>query len=415
MFKTNVRYDIMKVVKEMERIIFHVDVNNAFLSWTAVLMIKDGSKIDIRNIPSVIGGDEKKRHGIVLAKSMPAKKKGIVTGESLYTARKKVDKLYVARADRQSYIKYSNDFYNILCKYSPVIERYSIDECFLDMTSMRKIYKDPLKTAYMIRDEIYNKLGFTVNVGIGNSKLCAKMASDFEKPNKVHTLFNDEIKRKMWPLKVDDLFMVGRSSAKKLHELGIHTIGELANSNIEILIKHFKSMGKMMKEYANGIDLSNVERSVPKNQGISNSTTLPYDLEKVSDIKKVLYKLSCMVGIRLRNEKKYAMCIAVQLRNSNFFNYQHQKKLTNPVSSNEDIYNLSCEILNKMWNGDPVRLVGLRVTDFTDKTFEQISLFEESGKIKQREKMQETLDKINNKYGANTINSAALYEKNKDS
>ena len=327
----------------MERIIFHIDVNNAFLSWTAVSMLKNGSKLDIRDIPSVVGGDEKQRHGVVLAKSMPAKKKGIVTGESLYSARKKVDKLYVAPMDRKSYIKYSNDFYNILCKYSPVIERYSIDECFLDMTSMKKIYDDPVKTAYVIKDEIYERLGFTVNVGIGNSKLCAKMASDFEKPNKVHTLFDDEIKDKIWPLKVDDLFMVGRSSSKKLHELGIHTIGDLANSNIELLIKHFKSMGKMMKDYANGIDLSSVERAVPKNQGISNSTTLPNDLEKLSDIKKVLYKLSCMVGIRLRKEKKYAMCIAVQLRNSNFFNYQHQKKLTNPISSNEDIYNLSCE------------------------------------------------------------------------
>ena len=394
----------------MERIIFHVDVNNAFLSWSAVEMLKNGSKIDIRTIPSVVGGDEKKRRGVVVARSFPAKKAGIKAGETIYMARRKVDKLFVVKSDKEKYKKYSDDFYNILCKYTPVIERYSIDECFMDMTGMETLFGDPVKLAYKIKDEIYDSLGFTVNVGIGNSKICAKMASDFEKPNKVHTLFINEIKTKMWPLQVDDLFMVGKSSSKKLHELNINTIEDLAKSDVNMLTRYFKSMGKVMHEYANGIDDSPVEKPIPKNQGIGHSTTLPEDVEDIASLKKVLRILSDMVGIRLREEGKYATVISVQLKNNMFFNYQHQKKLVNPISSNEDIYENACYLLKEMWKGDPIRLVGLRVSDFTDKTYEQISLFEETGKIKKRDKVQKAMDEINKKYGTNTIKSAALFE-----
>ena len=394
----------------MKKVIFHIDVNNAFLSWSAIEMLKNGSKLDIRTIPAVVGGDEKKRRGVVVAKSFPAKKAGIVTGEPLYTARRKVDKLFVVHSDRQKYTEYSNAFYKILCKYTPVIERYSIDECFMDMTGMEMMFGDPVKLAYKIKDEIYDTLGFTVNVGVANTKVCAKMASDFEKPNKVHTLFEDEVKTKMWPLLVDELFMVGKSSSKKLHELGINTIEDLAKADITMLTRYFKSSGKMMHEYANGIDDSPVERPIPKNQGISHSTTLPEDVDNIPGLKKILRRLSDMVGIRLRAEGKYATVIAVQLKNNNFFNYQHQKKLVNPISSNEDIYENACILLRDMWKGDSIRLVGLRVSDFTDKTYEQLSLFEEAGKLEKRDKVQKAMDKINKKYGTNTIKSAALLD-----
>ena len=397
----------------MQRVIFHIDVNNAFLSWTAVEMLKNGSTLDIRTIPSVVGGDERMRRGVVLAKSMPAKKAGITTGEPLFKARRKVDKLYVAPLMRDKYKKYSDLFYNILCNYTPTIERYSIDECFMDMTGTKMIFGDPVKLAYKIKNEIYEKLGFTVNVGVANCKLCAKMASDFEKPNKVHTLFDNEVKTKMWPLSVDDLFMVGKSSSKKLHEMGINTIEELAKADVNMLVKHFKTMGIMMNKYANGIDDSLVETPVAKNQGIGNSTTLPEDLENINDIKEVLHKLSSMVGRRIRKEGKYATVVSVQLKNSSFFNYQHQKKLVNPISSDEDIYNVACELLKSMWKEDPIRLVGLRLSDFTDKTFEQISLFEEAGKRKQRDKLQKKVDEINEKYGSDIVKSAALYKKTK--
>ena len=395
----------------MKRLIFHIDVNNAFLSWTAVEMLKNGSKLDIRTIPSVVGGDEKTRKGVVLARSLPAKKRGIMSGEPLYQARRKADKLLVVPGARDKYTYYSNEFYKLLCKYSPVIERYSIDECFMDMTGMELLYSDPIKLAYKIKDEIYRELGFTVNVGIGNSKLCAKMASDFEKPNKVHTLFDEEIKTKMWPLDVQDLFMVGKSSSIKLHQMGINTIEDLAKTDVNILIKYFKSQGKMMHEFANGIDNSPVERPLPKNQGIGHSTTLAEDINDIVSIKKVLRKLSEMVGLRLRKENKYATVISIQLKNSSFITYGHQKKVTNPISSDEDIYEVASELLKNMYKGDPIRLVGLRVSDFTDRTYEQISLFEEAGKLEKRDKVQKTLDEINKKYGKNVIKSAATFNK----
>lgn len=325
-------------------------------------------------------------------------------------ARRKVDKLYVVRSDREKYTEYSNAFYKILCKYTPVIERYSIDECFMDMTGTKMIFGDPVELAYKIKDEIYNTLGFTVNVGVANSKVCAKMASDFEKPNRVHTLFKNEVQEKMWPLNVDDLFMVGKSSSKKLHELGIDTIGALAQADINLLTRYFKSMGKLMHEYANGIDDSSVVRPTPKNQGLGHSTTLPEDVCDIVGLKKVVRKLSNMVGIRLREEGKYARVVSVQLKNNNFFNYQHQVKLTNPISSNDDIYENACELLRSMWKGDPIRLVGVRVSDFTDKTYEQISLFEEVDKKQKRDKVQKAIDEINKKFGNNTIKSAALLD-----
>ena len=393
----------------MERIIFHIDVNNAFLSWSAVEMLKNGSKVDIRTIPAVVGGDEKKRTGIVLAKSIPAKKAGIVTGEPLFMARRKVDKLFVTHGYRDKYKEYSDAFYNLLCSYTPTIERYSIDECFMDMTGTQKIFGEPKELAYKIKEEIKEKLGFTVNVGIGNSKICAKMASDFEKPDKVHTLFNNEIPSKLWPLDVTDMFMVGKSSSKKLKEIGINTIYDLAHADINLLTRHFKIMGKMMKDYANGIDDSSVERPEPKNKGIGNSVTLPEDLESIVEIKRVLNNLSSVVGKRLRKENKYATVISVQLKNNLFNSYIHQKTLINPISSDEDLYNVSCEILKIMWKGDPIRLVGLRVTGFVDKSYEQISLFSKSGKLEQNDKVQKTLDKINDKYGKNMIQRASLY------
>lgn len=395
----------------MKRIIFHVDVNNAFLSWTAVDMLKNGSKLDIRTIPSVIGGDEKERRGIVVARSYPAKKLGINAGDSIYLAKRKINKLFVASVKRELFINYSNAFYKILCKYCPVVERYSIDECFLDMTGTNLLYNSILDIAYKIKEEIKNDLGFTVNVGIGNSKLCAKMASDFEKPDKVHTLFDDEVKEKMWPLSVDNLIMVGKSSSKKLHELGIHTIKDLALIDENILLKHFKSMGHIMHEYANGIDLSPIIRQAPKNQGIGNSTTLPQDVYNLSELKKILMILSNKVGVRLRNEKKYATTVAVKLKNSNFISYVHQKKLISPISTDEDIFNISLEILKSMWKGDPIRLIGIRVSDFSDTTFKQISLFDDVKKYENREKVQKTLDDINNKFGNNTIINAALLKK----
>ena len=260
----------------MDRIIFHIDVNNAFLSWTAIELLNKGYKKDIRNIVSVIGGDEKTRNGIVLSKSTLAKKFGIKTGETLYSARKKYKNLEVFPANYDYYSKMSTNLFKLLSNYSPDIEVASIDECYLDYGKVKNLYGDELKFAYKLKDEIKNKLGFTVNIGIANNKLCAKMASDFEKPDKVHTLYNNEIKAKMWPLPIEDLFGIGRSSSEKLKSIGIKTIEDLATSDKEVIYKIFKNQSEYEIDIANGIDNSELELYWEA-KGISNEITLPKD------------------------------------------------------------------------------------------------------------------------------------------
>ena len=390
-----------------ERIIFHVDVNNAFLSWTAIKMLKAGEKLDIRKIPSVIGGSEKDRHGIVLAKSPVAKKFGVVTAETLYSARKKCPGLKVFPPDFSWYYKQSNLMYKYLCKFTPVIERYSVDECFLDLTGTNLIYKDYLKLAYEIKNHIRDEFGFTVNVGIGNNKLCAKMASDFLKPDRVHTLYKSEIKEKMWPLPIEDLFMVGKSSSKRLKELGINKIGDLANTNENYLKKYFKNQTDFLINSANGIDFTKVEPRSYKSDSISVSETLPYDVSDIDKIKEVLFRQTDEVTRSLREQGQFAKTVAITYKNNYFQSYQHQKKLSTPDNSTTNIYKVVIEILEESWKDEPIRNIGVRLADFCDNRVEQVTMFSEVVEIKNN-KIEEIADNINKKYGRASVMPAAI-------
>ena len=394
----------------MKRIILHIDCNNAFLSWTAVNMLHNGAKVDIRNRYAVIGGDEATRHGIVLAKSMPAKKKGVVTAETLYSARKKCPYLEVYPPEFKVYKKYSDRMYTYLCNYSKKIERYSIDECFMDYTDSYSKYGDPVKLAYKIKNEIRDNFGFTVNVGVGDNKLLAKMASDFSKPDKVHTLFTNEIKEKMWPLDVNDLFMIGKASSKRLHELNINTIGELANTDIEFLMRHFKSMGRMMWEYANGIDNSEVESERGNPKSISTSVVLPYDYTNVEEIKKILKDLSIDTGRRLRNKKMYAPNVSIWIKFHDFTKISKQITLDKLINSDNDIYDYACKLLDKIYNPDgdkKVRSLCVGVSNLTDQYKVQLSLLENNLKEENiNDELKKTLEDIKRKYGDKSITYA---------
>ena len=399
----------------MKRIILHVDVNNAFLSWTAVNMLHKGSKIDIRNRYAVIGGDEATRHGIVLAKSNPAKQKGVVTAETIYSARKKCPYLEVYPPEFKIYKKYSDRMYTYLCNYSKKIERYSIDECFIDYTDSYQKYGDPVKLAYKIKNDIRDNFGFTVNVGVGGNKLLAKMASDFSKPDKVHTLFINEIKDKMWPLDVNDLFMIGKASSKKLHELNINTIGELANTDIEFLIRHFKSMGKMMWEYANGIDNSEVESERGNPKSISTSVVLPYDYTNVDEIKKILKDLSMDTGRRLRYKKMYAPNVSIWIKFHDFTKISKQITLDKLINSDNDIYENACRLFDKIYNPDgdkKVRSLCVGVSNLTDTYKVQLSLLENNLKEENiNSELKKTLEDIKRKYGDKSITYADRLQK----
>lgn len=361
----------------MDRIILHVDVNNAFLSWTAVDMLKKGYDKDIRNRYAIIGGDETERKGIVLAKSNLCKKCGVVTAEPIYSARRKCPYLEIYKPNFEVYKYYSDLMFEYLSTYTDIIERYSIDECFLDYTASVHLFGDPVKAAYKIKEDIYSKFGFTVNVGVGNNKLLAKMASDLEKPNKVHTVFSSEVKDKLHHLPVGELFMIGNASAKRLKEMNINTIGELANYPLDSLILKFKSMGRMMHDYANGIDDSPVYYERETVKSISSSTVLPYNYKNKLMIQEIIMDLSTEVGIKLRNNKMYADTIGIWIKYNYFDKFSKQEKLDYSISTDEEIYNNANRIFDMLWNKeDGIRGICVFVSGLSSTKRKQLSLFD---------------------------------------
>lgn len=389
----------------------HIDVNNAFLSWTAIYLLERGYKEDIRNTYAIIGGDEKRRAGIVLAKSTPAKKKGIKTAETIYEAKRKCPNLKIFPPNYDFYKQKSKELFSLLSNYTPDIEIASIDECYLDYTKVQKLYGDPIKFAEKIQKEINNKLGFTVNIGIAENKLCAKMASDFSKPNKIHTLYQYEIKEKMFPLPIEDLFGVGKQTAEKLKYLGIKTIKDLALQQEYNLKKIFKNQAKHLIEIANGKDEDEVDSARQTPKGISNEITLSEDITNKKDLCKKLSILSEMVSKRIRKENKYAKVLCVILKDNHFRRYSHQKRLKNPINTYEDIYKYSKQILEEFYQNEPIRLIGIRLDDLTEIKNIQTSLFEKTSDLDKGEKLEQIMDKINNKYGKEVLKRASHIEK----
>lgn len=390
--------------------IFHVDANSAYLSWSAVHSLQQGNQVDLRTIPSVVGGDELSRHGIVLAKSMSAKPYRIQTGEPLRDALAKCPSLVVVSPDYDLYMKASNAMVEILRKYSPGVQRFSVDECFLDYTNMESHFGDPIEAANDIRIRIKQELGFTVNIGISSNKILAKMASDFTKPDKVHTLYPSEIGYKMWPLPVRDLFMVGIQTEKKLFKLGIRTIGQLANADTQMLYSHFKSYAYMIQNYANGIDSSpirNDNREIVK--GIGNSTTVPFNVEDSETAYKVLISLSESVGMRLREAKLSAGLISISICTSEFHYLSHQRKLDIYMDSTSYIVNICKQLFNELWNGSPIRKLGVRVSELCCNDYDQLSLLEfGTFNFDKHKQIDKSIDKIRGRYGTKSIFRASL-------
>ena len=388
----------------MERKILHIDVNNAFLSWTAINMLNNGEEIDIRNIPSIIGGDESKRRGIVLAKSPPAKKFGIVTGEPIYMARKKCPEIKIYPSNYKLYKYYSNKLYELFLEYTEYVERFSVDECFLDMTEFL-MGRDIFDIAKEISSRIKEELGFTVNVGISSNKLLAKMASDFEKPDKIHTLYKNEIEQKMWNLPASELFMLGRKTIPKINKLGMKTIGDIAKADKNVLIKVFGKHGKQMWEYANGIDNSKVIYEYQQPKCIGNSVTLPFDIVNIEKLNEILLLLSEKVSFRLRKHNLIGNSISVQIKTKDFEVFSHQKKIDISTDQTKTIYELSRSLLEKIHNGQKIRLIGVRVSNLSNKDECQMSIFDVAENKKQK-KLDDVMDKIKDKYGYNSITRA---------
>lgn len=396
----------------MGQIIFHIDVNSAFLSWTAVEKLNNGSSVDLRTIPSIIGGDTSKRRGIVLAKSIPAKAYGIRTAEPVTDALKKCPSLVMEPPDHKMYHEKSKALMAHLSDICPDIEQVSVDECYMDYTPIASLYSDPVTAATSIKDSILEKFGYTVNIGISDKKVLAKIASDFKKPNLVHTLYQSEIQEKMWHLPLSDLYMCGRSSIETLRGLGILTIGDLAKTEPSIIISHLKSHGKMLWEFANGIDDSTVVPVPSEVKGIGNSTTMSEDARNMEDISKCLLWLSESVSTRLRKAHMRASMVSVEIKYSTFRSVSHQTTLTVPTDDGDTIYHTACALAKELWNGTPVRLLGIRTAklESADEPL-QLSLFDmlkEKPVTEKQKRLNDALDKIREKYGENSVVRGSL-------
>jgi len=398
--------------KQIAPTIFHIDVNSAFLSWSALDDLEKGSTVDLREIPSIIGGDVESRHGVVLAKSIPAKAYKIHTGEPVVSALRKCPGLTIHKPDHKLYSRRSRELMECLSDVCPDIEQVSIDECFMDFTSVSHLYSDPVSAAVRIKESVYEKFGFTVNIGISDRKVLAKMASDFEKPNKVHTLYSWEIQEKMWPLPVSELYSCGGSSVETLRKLEILTIGDLAQADVSILELHLKSHGRTLWEYANGIDESAVNAQPEDAKCIGNSNTFGHDVVTTEEAHRELLLLSESVAARLRKAQVHAGMVSTEIRYASFHNVSHQTTLTAPSNSTDVIYQTACKLFDEIWNGKPVRLLGVRTSKLlSPEEPEQMDLFTYQKNKLQSEKLQKldaALDDIRKRYGKQAVVRGSL-------
>jgi DNA polymerase IV len=393
----------------MEKVIFHIDVNSAFLSWEAVYRLHIlGEKTDLREIPSAVAGDIKKRHGIILAKSTPAKKYGVRTGDTINDALRLCPNLVLVAPHYDLYDTSSKAFMEILRDYSPCVEQYSVDEAYCDMSGTISLYGSAVVAANLMKDRIANELGFTVNVGISSNKLLAKMASDFKKPNLVHTLFPNEIEKKLWKLPVEELFYVGHATKRKLHALGIHTIGELAKTDLDILRAHFKKYGEVIYAFANGIDVSVVSDEVPANKGYGNSTTIAFDVDQSNAAKMILLSLAEKVCTRLRADSVMATVVAVSIVYSDFRYISHQMTLLSPTHTTNEIHRAANRLFDELWDGSPIRKLGIHTSKVVSgNPARQIDLFD-MNRYERLSKLDTVVDQVRERYGDDAIMRAVF-------
>ena len=393
-----------------EKVIFHVDANSAFLSWTAAYKVKVlGETEDLRVVPSVVAGDKESRHSIILAKSGPAKKYGIQTGEPLFQALEKCPQLKVVQPDYALYVEASRHFVDMLRQFSPVVQQYSIDEAWVDMTGTERLWGTPRVAAEKMRQRINDELGFTVNIGISSNKLLAKMAGDFEKPNKVHTLFPEEMESKFWPLPVRDLFLVGAATERKLKLLGIYTIGDLAKADINILKKRLGKHGETIWHFANGRSAEAVVPVPAENKGYGNSVTTPRDVVTKENAYQVLLSLCETVAMRMRKDEQCGRCVTVHLRTNAFQHFSHQRSLHGATNITTEIFEAACAVFDEAWDGvTPLRQLGVQMTRLSKEPYQQYVLFSGMSpkQYERKLRLDETVDALRDKFGEDIIRRA---------
>ena len=415
----------------MDRLIFHVDVNSAFLSWTAVKKLKEEpDSIDLRLIPAAIGGDVSKRHGVITACSIPAKRQGVRTGEPVMRALEKCPELLLFPSDFATYKEYSAKFIEILKKYALAVEQVSIDEAYLDMTGTT----NPKAVADIIKKEIYERLGFTVNIGISQIKFLAKMASDFEKPYKVHTLFKEEIEEKMWKLPIEKLHGCGRKTSEKLRNIGVKTIGDVAALSKSLLCSLLgEKLGEYIYESSNGRGSDIVSSIKEIAKSYSNETTMPSDIRFSTynaEMPKTIKGLAESVSKRLKKDGAEGYTISVSAKTSSFKRKSKQTTLSDATGDARVIEKVALVLMKELCFGEKglfaedegIRLVGVGVSHLAQKECKQLDIFsymrekdaQDEIRMKEKKKQEKTdrlavmLNKINEKYGEGKVRKGEI-------
>ena len=390
-----------------DRIILHSDINSFYAS------VEHLYRPELAGKPLAVGGDPEARHGIILTADYIAKSKGVKTGMALWQAREVCPEITFVPPRMDLYMRFSKMASEIYSEYTNLIEPFGLDENWLDVSASTTIKGDGEKIAQEISNRIKFELGVTVSIGVSFNKIFAKLGSDYKKPDAITTMYRNEFQTKAWNLPVGDLLCVGRSTQRKLINIGINTIGDLAKADEKILISHLGKMGSILWAFANGYDDSPVrlENTHAPVKSVGNSVTTPRDLETDEDVKIVLYILAESVSARLRENGFRCKVVEISVRDKALHSFTRQRKIKNATNITKEIAEQAFQLFKKNYEwGKPIRSLGVRGADLvTDNYWEQIDLFSNEERREKQMKVDEAVDDIRKRFGFYSIQRGLMY------
>lgn len=398
-----------KLHEEKDRVILHCDMNGFFASVELL------SHPELKDKPMAVCGSPDKRHGIILAKNEIAKKAGVVTAETVWQALKKCPDLQFVPPHMSKYKHYSFLINEIYQRFTDMVEPFSIDESWLDVTSSQSLFGSGKEIADTIRETVKNELGLTLSAGVSFNKIFAKMGSEYKKPDATTLITRENYKQLLWPMPARDMFFVGKATAQKLSAAGINTIGDIAATNPDILDKMLGKQGRQLWEYTNGLDASPVSRAgeMKKIRSVGNGVTFTRDLVTENDIITAVTSLSDTVAGRLRKYGMKACGVKVDIKDPYFKVISRQKQLFTPTNLASELAGNAIDIIHASWKkGSPIRMLTITGINLTDEIFdEQLSLFGgDNTNRKKDEQVERTMDEVRKKYGSSSIGFAAVID-----
>ncbi len=385
-----------------KRAILHIDMNNFYASVECLY------RPELKNIPMAVAGDPEKRHGIILAKNQLAKEKGVQTAQPIWQAQRLCPNITLVAPHYDRYKKFSQLAMQIYSEYSDQVESYGLDECWVDVTGSQRLFGTAFDIAMQIKQRIKDELGLTVSIGVSFNKVFAKLGSDYKKPDAVTVISEENFKQIVWNLPAKELLYVGKSTQNLLTKFGINTIGQIAQTDKEVLGSNMGKNGYQLWEHANGIDNSKVANLKEKVQvkTIGNSVTLPKDINDKTEIKKVFLNLSEQVAHRLRKKGLWAVGLQISVRRYNLESYQKSCTLKRAVADSDSIFNAAFELFENCHETSSIRSLGIRVDRLSTEPIMQINLFEPCENLDKQMKLEEVKDKMRGKYGVEILQRA---------